>query len=122
VARETEIAAVLDRRRGTYLTRPSAHAGANIPGGAGVDRRIKICPLQWRDCSINNALALAGNAGQRVLGGTAESPTRIGGQRTGQARDHYVRVGVGDRQRRAPSRLRDYRFRAKMIALFDPVL
>jgi hypothetical protein len=75
-----EIVPVLDRWSVAKLAMPQLLL--NIPTGATIRRRIEERALQWSESSIDNPFTLAGNAGQRVFGSTAESPTRIGGERT----------------------------------------
>jgi hypothetical protein len=77
---KAQVARVLERRLARQFAR--VPLVGDIPGRAVIIGRIEERSLQRSDSSIDNPFTLAGNAGQRVLGSTAESPTRIGGERT----------------------------------------
>jgi hypothetical protein len=75
IANVTEVAAVLNRRRGFELAGVS-ELPLDIPKGATIGGRIEEGALERRHRPVNGALAPARDTCESVLGGGAKSDTR----------------------------------------------
>jgi len=120
VASETEIAAVLDRRRLRELADPTVLR--NVPTGTVITGRNKILALEHGHRTIDRTLAPTWHARQGVLGSTAKGVAVCWCQRTSQSRDQYVGIGVVGNWHGRASGLRNGRCCAMLDASSDAVL
>jgi hypothetical protein len=73
---------LVERRPGAEFAAPEYFV-RDVPTHTKIGRRVEKFALQRSDGSINDPLALAGNAGQRGLGGLAKSRSDAGAEWTG---------------------------------------